>query len=577
MMKKYKAEDPHITIGRIRTILNDADIKVSEECTADASNSFYSVHLRIVSGKLSVMDISTNGKGKSREYALASAYGELMERLQSKILFGLRYSVPETIANLKYVFAPDEKPLVGRDFVHSLQTYTCLPPEVKSLYNEQREIGLPFANIRDKSIAFLPMRAIEHCCGSNGMCAGNTRHEAILQGICEIFERYALRMIYHKSLTPPLIHPSIPISENLLNKIKHLESTEECKIDILDCSCGIGLPVYGLRIIRNKSSEYQFHLGSDMIAEVAVERVLTELFQNSSHIPVHTFDIPYQLKICSDLKLIENERVKYSFRCNHIPLCVFSATPSYKPMTFAPERGQSDQTDLKIAFDLIYNLGKEIYIRDNSFMGFHAYTVYIPGMSELINVESIRWMQTSFEKSIKIPYLAHSLPNATSEEVEEFIKSISAFNSPAYLEWFNNDDVWQKGTPRFVVALIAVATNNWYTALRHLSRLKKECNNGQLKQLYSFYYDYCAIVSANADPREYLPTIYGEDKYTELTNIINGDLWKEVFDFTDCFNCNKCSKRETCTLPDYIHLLKTIDSIHEKNILDQTSLFCLLD
>ena len=576
-MKKYKAEVPHITIERIRAILNDADIKVSEECSADASDLFYSAHLRIISGNLSVMDISTNGKGKSRDFALASAYGELMERLQSRILFGLRYSIPTDVSNLKYTFAPDEKRLIDQDFIHSLHTYTCLPHNVTSLYNEPYEIGLPFANIRDKSIAYLPMRVIEHCCGSNGMCAGNTRHEAILQGICEIFERYALRLIYHKALTPPIIHSSIPISETLRDKIKHLESAEECKIDIVDCSCGIGLPVYGLRIIRNKSSEYQFHLGADMIAEVAVERVLTELFQNSSRIPVHIFDIPYQLKLCSDLRLIENERVKYGFRCNHTPLCVFSDTPSYAPMEFSPERGQSDQTDLKIAFSIVYNLGKEIYIRDNSFMGFHAYTIYIPGMSELINVESIRWMQTSFEKSVRIPYLAHSLPSASFKEVEELVESISAFNSPAYLDWFTCNDVWHKGAPRFVIGMIAASVANWNLALRHLGRLKDECANQQLKHLYSFYYDYCSIASSGGEPKQYLPAIYGESEYSELSKVMEDSSWKDVFDFTDCFKCDKCMKKDACALQDYIHLLKTLENIHEKNIPDQTALFGLFD
>lgn len=576
-MKKYKASEPDITIKRICEILNDACIKVSEECFVDASNSFYSAHLRIISGKLSLMDISTNGKGKTREYALASAYGELMERLPSKILFGLRYSIPSTISNFKYVFAPDEKPLVGQDFRYSLQAYTSLPSEVVSFYNEPKEIGLPFADIHDKSIVYLPMRAIEHCCGSNGMCAGNTRHEAILQGMCEIFERYALRLIYHKALTPPLIHSDIPISENLKNKIKHLESLEECKIEIVDCSCGIGLPVYGLRIIRNKTLEYQFHLGADMTAEFAIERVLTELFQNSRHIPMRTFDIPYQLKLCNDLKLIENERVKYSFRCNHIPLSVFSENPSYKPMKFDPERGQSDLTDLKIAFGLVYNLGKKVYIRDNSFMGFHAYTIYIPGMSELINVESIRWMQTSFEKSIMIPLMAHRLPNASSDEVADFVKSVSAFSTPAYIDWFTNDDVWRKGSSRFVVGLAAAVVNNWNLALRQLGKLKDACGNEQLKYLYSFYYDYCAIASIGANPKEYLCKIYDENMYSELEKTITSSEWKKIFDFTDCFNCEKCMKSEKCALQDYIHLVKTIDNIHEKNILDQTALFGLLD
>lgn len=576
-MKQYKAVLPKYTVNRIRDILKKSGITVSEECVNDERNLFFSVHLRIDSGKLRYLDISTNGKGKSMEYALASAYGELMERLQSRVLFSLRHSIPSGVSGLKYTFAPDERLLEGQNFEESLKLYTSLPEHVISFYKKKSEIGLPFADIFNKSLVFIPMRIVEHCCGSNGMCAGNTRHEAILQGICEIFERYALRLIYHQSLTPPLLHHNIKISDSLLNKIRRLERDEDCKIDIVDCSCGIGLPVYGLRIIRYKTMEYQFHLGADMVAEVGVERVLTELFQNRSHLPMHKFDVPYQLKLCNDLKLIEKERVKYSYRLNKVPLCVFSDKPSYVPMDLDPNRGRSDEEDLKIAFKLVKNIGKEIYIRDNSFMGFHAYTIYIPGMSELINVESTRWMEKSFEKSEKIPVLAHSIPTASSETLEDFISLISAFNEPDYLDWFTNDDVWGKGSSKFVVGIISAALSKWDYAIRQLRSLKEDCSNKQLKKLYAFYLDYCTLASAGIDTKEYLATIYGDELYQELSHVIQDARWKNIFDFTNCFNCINCKKIEYCALKDYIHLLRKLEKLNEDNILNQTYLFRLLD
>ncbi len=84
-MKPYKAEAPEATVERIRNILERHGIEVEEKRREDASGLFFSVRLRLSSGKLPAMDIGTNGKGRSMAYALASAYGELMERLQSLV------------------------------------------------------------------------------------------------------------------------------------------------------------------------------------------------------------------------------------------------------------------------------------------------------------------------------------------------------------------------------------------------------------------------------------------------------------------------------------------------------------
>ena len=48
--------------------------------------------------------------------------------------------------------------------------------------------------------------------------------------------------------------------------------------------------------------------------------------------------------------------------------------------------------------NLIKNLGCNIYIRDNSFLGFPTYSIYVPGMSELHNVISLHHYQNTYDK-----------------------------------------------------------------------------------------------------------------------------------------------------------------------------------
>lgn len=576
-MKPYKAAAPEATVERIRNILERHGIEVEEKRRGDASGLFFSVHLRLSSGKLARMDISTNGKGRSMAYALASAYGELMERLQSLVIFVLRDCIPQELSGLKYYYTPDEKVLEGDEFREALRRYVSVSLDrAMSCYSEQREVGVPFFRVNDGERVFLPMRIISHSCGSNGMCAGNTPQEAILQGLCEIFERYALRQIYHRALTPPPIDKSVPIGGDLDEKIKTLERRENCSIEIVDCSCGIGLPVYGLRIISNDGGAYQFHLGSDMVAEVAVERIVTELLQNRAHIDMRRFDINLQQRLCTDFKLIETERVKYSFKDNHVPLSVFGSTPSYAPAVYDPKRGVSDEQDLAIAFRLVYGLGKEIYVRDNSFLGFPAYTIYVPGMSELINVESTRWLETSFEKSDQISVISHRLPSATQKEEEVLLDNLSRFNGPAFLDWFVGGDVWATGEPRFVIGVIAASQRRWDMAMRMLEPLVKDCENAKLRRVYSFYYDYCCLAAAGSNPMDYLAVIYGEDGAASLEKVLSENKWKDVFNFTNCFDCARCAYRKDCAMEDYIELLCKLERIYEQNLPDSEGLSRIL-
>ena len=83
--KQYKAVSPEETINRIRVILNNIGILLKESsCEKDG---LYACRLTINNDGMSVLDIGTNGKGRSYEYALASGYAEFMERLQNGVVY----------------------------------------------------------------------------------------------------------------------------------------------------------------------------------------------------------------------------------------------------------------------------------------------------------------------------------------------------------------------------------------------------------------------------------------------------------------------------------------------------------
>ena len=84
LVKPYKEEKPLITINKIRSILNDVGIFVSEKHIQDGE--YFTCRIEIANDNLKDFRIGSTGKGKSLEYAYASAYAEFMERLQNNIL-----------------------------------------------------------------------------------------------------------------------------------------------------------------------------------------------------------------------------------------------------------------------------------------------------------------------------------------------------------------------------------------------------------------------------------------------------------------------------------------------------------
>jgi hypothetical protein len=97
---KYKDAAPFDTVKGARESLYHLGIETHEIIWRDVSSEYFSVRVEVNE----FPGVGNNGKGTTRSFALASAYGELMERLQNKKLFNKTYG-------LKYneQTFPDEK------------------------------------------------------------------------------------------------------------------------------------------------------------------------------------------------------------------------------------------------------------------------------------------------------------------------------------------------------------------------------------------------------------------------------------------------------------------------------------
>jgi len=130
---------------------------------------------------------------------------------------------------------------------------------------------------------------------SNGMSAGNTRFEARVQCLSEIFERAVKKEIILEELTLPDVPKAVlERFPTIVAGIAKLEA-EGFPVLVKDASLGGRFPVMCVAILNPKTGGAFASFGGHPKFEVALERSLTELMQGRSFegmndVPPPTFD-----------------------------------------------------------------------------------------------------------------------------------------------------------------------------------------------------------------------------------------------------------------------------------------------
>lgn len=399
--KKYKNRLPEETIALIQQILRDKlQIGVYERAFQERNGLFFSCRLLLDDGKdMRSLNIGTNGKGMTESYSRASAYGELMERIQNGII--LRLPQNEVVPPY-YMYSCDEQNSNDDNLLRdSIDKYvfSCDNAQLYELVKGHTHQYIPYYDVSGKQVVNLPMDIIYNSISTNGLCAGNTPKEAIIEGLSEILERYVIRRIYMDGLTLSNIPRVFFEGNEILKRIEELEQREQYKINIVDCSCGDGIPAVGIIVKTEDESEYQFHMGVDPSPITALERSLTELFQGRNAIKFKQYEPEVQSRIGADTLLTETEMEKtYCASTGSFPQTLFAETPSWEFCGFDSRWGLSDDSDLTLMTELIRKLGFKLYVRDNSVLGFPAYSLYVPGMTELYNTLSLEHFRNTYQK-----------------------------------------------------------------------------------------------------------------------------------------------------------------------------------
>lgn len=294
-MKKYKEKSPQETIDKIINILNFLKIETSilENISDDGSYSYY-ISCFYNGKKIGF----SNGKGTTKEFALASGLAEFMERLSNDFLKAENYFLlnkklmEESFETNNFFVHHDEKiltipELMSNEIILELyKTYgTVFLSFLHGKDKDAKFITLPFKNVHNDKIGYLPIydTGISLLFGSNGMCAGNSEKEALIQGISELLERYCL---IESFLYSDIDIPNIPLS--ILDKYPYIKKIcDEFKknnfsVQIKDLSFGGKFPVVGVIVKDLKTGKAKFNAGAFPVLHIALERCFTEILQNKN-------------------------------------------------------------------------------------------------------------------------------------------------------------------------------------------------------------------------------------------------------------------------------------------------------
>lgn len=594
MKKKYKDRIPQDTIGEIRNFLSSVGALLREQswCKYD----FYACRLTLSNAGLSCFDIGTNGKGRTYEYALASGYGEFMERFQNRILIEPSFiqqmhelihqdnsSLGAELKNIgvksEFIFDPEERIENTALAINGLKVDGVRLFSEKVEDNEEIEnlilqnlgnansIMVPFYSVKDNKELFLPIELCYCASGSNGMCAGNSYQEAFLQGVCEIFERYAVRKIIFDKVIPPTL-PIETFSGTRASEMYHRLISLGYRIIIKDCSLGIGLPVVGAYIINPHNGTYNFKIGSDFVQDVALERCLTEAFQSAEGFRGLPLDSSWLDENRYDSEfLFDNFNNIIKNSTGIWPSWILNEDASYVGSTYPESYGIDNKSDVRIAFQIINKLGFDTYIRDNTASNIPALYIYIPGMSTPYNDASHFNNNNRFFFETDLSGLGR-ISNSKQEDIERLYRTLIKVPYKNLLQIdLSSFTAYQKSSDMRglnilqLVMMLAYRVGDYDTTVSLLKTLSS--NARENKRYFSIAAKYVFLIRGGVNSEE-ARTILSKVFDKKIVNEVISDFKNPADIFKDHKLSDELASIKPTDLSEGIELLKITDSLNER-------------
>jgi ribosomal protein S12 methylthiotransferase accessory factor len=406
------------SLAMMKTVLADVGCETTFSHEKHPLKHCYSVNLASVEAP---NHIYANGKGIVSDASMASALGEYIERLQTNNFF-IDFHLP----NRKYY--PDE---IAFEF-----SGAYLSDELRSFYDPEGELTgeelvdynsdyadkivcLPFTKQSSGETVYFPLNILSNLYLSNGLATGNTPQEAQVQSLSEIFERYAKIEIIKNGYALPRYPDEIVRSfKGLHSDVMALRELGYI-VEVLDASLGGKYPATAISLINPKNSSLFVSFGAHPILEVSLERTMTELMQGRELDNLDSFEVPtFNMSAVSDSSNLESHFINSNGKLG------FGFLSSAKSFAYEPWSYQGDGCEAEYSFltDILTGMGREMYLREYSYLGFYSCQMIVPGVSEVYPVDDLIYNNRNRGKWIRTMVLDFQEYNP--EEILEHIEPL---------------------------------------------------------------------------------------------------------------------------------------------------------
>ncbi len=427
------------SINSMQQKLQKIGFNIIEQSWLNPIANVWSVHIRDQECPL----LFTNGKGASKKAALASALGEFFERLSTHY-FWADYYLGDDVANSKFVHYASEKwfatnPTGSRG--HGSWPTGVLNEELQGFYNPDGELNasnlidansanrergiccLPYVCERTQDTVYFPVNLIGNLYVSNGMSAGNTKFEARVQALSEIFERYVkFKIIAEGTCLPNVPDEVLARYPGIQAGIQELENAGYPLL-VQDASLGGKYPVMVVTLLNPENQGVYASFGAHPKFEVALERALTELLQGRGLDALGGFaEAGFDLDEIASPQNLETHFIDSS---GIVSWEFLRNQPDYEFSDW-DGTGKSTQEEFDWLCERIHEEGNDIFIMDYDELGVYACRVLVPGMSEIYPPDDLVWENNNAGMDVREAILAK---NKTKEDCEALIEKLDDVNA----------------------------------------------------------------------------------------------------------------------------------------------------
>ena len=570
MYEGCKDRSPYQTILFAQKFLLKNNILVTEKWNMTVAG-LYSVHLKIDGTKF-----FANGKGVTKVLALASGYGELMERLQNMAFFRMDSELyeDEIIDFAGNIDLIKWEELLKKKFdtkqMKIIEAYSGL-----GLMNCSSII---YKNIDDNSDLCLPVKLVNIFYGTNGMAAGNTYEECLVQGYSEILERYVTACyIRERRIATTIRRESLLEFPQLLGLIEKIEKEGTYTIKLKDMSLGKDIPAVGLILYNNKTLEYFVKVAVHPVFEIAIQRCFTELMQGKTlenytglRNIFDTLEDAYDFE--NVMEIFKNGSGDYP-----VEFILGENDHIFKSQHF--KHYVTNQEMKEYLEELIKKLGYQIYIQDVTCSEIKSVHILIPGMSEIfVDMNNLKLLEDEIMFRRIKALILNKIGCLTKEDANvilSFMESIDLNHDCNMADFLRVSKIryyyqYKSVSVRLFMSMLYILCENFDNAAKLIEEHQKKEKNHNAKMYYKCYALLLRLKKEKKNItslRSSLNMLFSE----VLVDKVSEDIEKypfSSFDRRGCdYKCLECTYHKQCVNEkEYLLYKKMMGIRYEKAI-----------